>query len=259
MYSSARGFRSAVLLGAALMVSTALVSASPLLGPLTGSFGFGGPGVLAFSTSPGVSDFIRFCTDADPSCLGATTATGDFDVSGPGTGSFTSLTGASVGTIDSMTDHTPPVSPYTYLPVGVPVSIDNIIALTGIAAFSSDFQANILPLATCVASATQQCIGPFQLDQQGNNVAVVMNIYGTLINLTDGSKSAFDIAITGQYLNTNVAAVISQAESSTGAFSNSWSGSVSASAIPEPGTSAMMLLAGAGLLGLSRLRRERKP
>jgi len=158
-----------------------------------------------------------------------------------------------------MTDHVGGFPPYTYVPVGVPISVDNIISLLGVSSlFSADFQANILPLATCVSSSTQQCIGPFQLDQQGLNVAVVMNIYGTLINLTDGTKSAFDIAVTGQYLGTTIAAVITAAESPTGAFSNSWSGSVIA-AIPEPGTSAMMLLAGGMLLALSRIRRQRKP
>jgi hypothetical protein len=262
MNSSTRAFRSGGLgLLAAALLTSMVASGSPLLGPLTGTFGIAGPGVLAFSTNPGISDFIRFCTDADPTCSAAATATGDFDVSGPGSGSFAGLAGTNVGTIDNVTDHTPPVSPYTYLPVGVPVSIDNIITLTGVSSlFNADFQANMLPLATCpTPSASQQCLGPFQLNQNGGNVAVVMDILGTLINLTDGSRSNLDITVTGQYNNTTIGAVETAAESTGGAFSNSWSATVTATAIPEPGTSAMMLLAGGGLLLLSRIRGGRKP
>jgi hypothetical protein len=251
MTLSTRAFGSGglVLLAAALMFTAVTVSASPI----TGTFGFDGPGVLTFNNG---ADFIDFCaTVTGSTCNNNGTGTGDFTVTGPGTNSFSVLSSSTTGTIDDLTDHTPPAAGYTYLPVGVPVSINNIIALTGFPTW--DFQANILPVASCVSTSTQQCLGPFQLDQNGPNVSVEMNILGTLIN-TAGGESSMDIAITGNFLGTTIAAVEGGAVTPTGVFSDNWSASVTASAIPEPGTSTTMLLAGCGLLLLSRIRRWNK-
>jgi hypothetical protein len=169
------------------------------------------------------------------------------------------LTSSTNGTIDDLTDATPPAPGYTYLPVGIPVDIDNIITLTGSAYSDWDFQADSLPLASCTPSSTQQCIGPFELSSSDGNVSVEMNIYGTLINTADDSKTNLDIAVTGQYLDTTIGAVETAAESAAGAFSNSWSATVTASTVPEPGTFPMMLLAGGILVAFSRIRRQRKP
>lgn len=249
MNLSTRGFWNGriVLFVAALMLTSMVVSASPI----TGTFGFDGPGVLAFSNT---GDFIDFCSSVTgTTCNNDGSGTGSFTVTGAGTQSFSVLTSSTKGSIDDMSDvH---AAGYTYFPVGVAVSIDDIIALAGFSTW--DFQANMLPLASCVSTSTQQCLGPFQLNQNNRNVAVEMNIYGTLINTTDGSKSYTDLAITGNYLNTTIAAVEAGAESSTGIFSNNWSASVTA-VTPEPGTGPLMLLAGAGLLLLSRIRRGRK-
>jgi hypothetical protein len=238
-----------IVLAAALMLTSVTVSASPI----TGTFGFDGPGVLTFYNN---ADFIDFCaTVTGNTCNNNGTGTGDFTVTGSGTNSFSVLSSSTTGTIDDLTDHTPPAPLYTYLPVGVPVAINNIIALTGFSTW--DFQANLLPVASCVSTATQQCLGAFQLDQNGQNVAVEMNILGTLINTADGSKSTMDIALTGNFLNTTIAAVEAGAVTSAGVFSNNWSASVVAAAVPEPGTSTMFL-AGGGLLLLSRIRRSHK-
>jgi hypothetical protein len=250
MNLSKQGFRSGrgVLLAGTLMLASVAVSA----GPITGTFGFDGPGVLAFSAS---GDFIDFCSSVTGStCNNNGSGTGDFTVTGPGTGSFAALTNTTAGTIDDLTDVTPPAAGYTYLPPGVAVSINDIIELAGFSTW--DFQADILPLASCTTTATQQCLGPFQLNQNGSNVGVEMNVYGTLINMADGSRSTMDIAITGNYLGTTIGAVEAGAESAAGAFSDNWSASVTATA-PEPGTSSMMLLAGAGLFLLSRFRRSK--
>jgi hypothetical protein len=142
------------------------------------------------------------------------------------------------------------------LPINVPVTIDNYLALAG---FSDlDFQADLLPLVICTTTATQACIGPFELSQGTDGTSVTMDVTGTLINEADGSKSPLSVILTGQYAGLSIIQVESGATSPTGVFSNSWSASVVAGAVPEPGTSGMMLLAGAGLVGLSRLRRQHK-
>ncbi len=197
--------------------------------------------------------YIQFCTEADPSCSSAT-ATGDFTVSGPGTGAFSVLTGSDTGIIDNITDTAPAPSPFTYLPVGVPVSIDNYLILNAFPTW--DFQANLLAAASCVETSTQMCLGPFELSQSGPNVSVSLDVFGTLINTADGSTSPFDIAFTGQYLNTTIAAVEIAGESPTGIFSDSWSASEDATPTSEPGTISMMMLAAGGLI-MSRIRRHK--
>lgn len=238
-----------VLLPVALVLAPALASASPIVG----EFGISGPGVKVYN-SLGAA-YIEFCSQADPACTSAAAATGDYGISGPGSGSFSVLTTADAGVVDNVTDRTPPLAPYTYLPVGAPVSIDNYLALTGFPTW--DFQADLLAAAVCTTTATQQCLGPFQLNQNGPNVSVTMDVFGMLINTADGSMSNLDITFTGQYNDTTIGSVEVDAESSAGVFSNSWSATVNA-AVPEPGTASMMLLAGGGLLMLSRFRRRRE-
>lgn len=241
------------LLGACLLMTSGIASGSPIVG----IFGFDGPGVLAFSTT---GAFIDFCaTVTGTTCNNNGTGTGDFTVTGPGTGSFAALTSSTTGTIDDLTDVTPPAPGYTYLPVGVPTVVNNVITLTGFPTWN--FQADLLPLASCITSTTQQCLGPFQLNQNGSNVSVELNIDGTIINTSDGTMSSFDLAITGNYLSTTISAVETGALSPTGILSNNWSGSLIATPLattPEPATSAMLLLGGGGLLLLARKRRGRR-
>jgi hypothetical protein len=241
------------------MLTSGVVSA----GAITGTFGFDGPGVLVYSSS---GDFIDFCaTVSGSTCNNNGSGKGNFNVTGAGTGSFSVLNGpvpgpATLGTIDDLTDITPPATGYTYLPVGGSVIVNNIIALTSNPAEATwNFQADSLPFASCITTSTQQCLGPFQLNANGGNVSVEMNILGTLINTADGSTSALDIAITGNYLNTTLTAVETGAESAGGVFSDNWSASVTATATPEPGTATMMLLGGMGLIALARIRRAQRP
>jgi hypothetical protein len=234
-----------------MVLLPALASATPIFG----TFGISGPGVLVFQNTG--ADFIRFCTQADTTCSGAATATGDFGVSGPGSNTFSVLTNADVGTILNVTDHTPPASPYTYLPPGAAVSIDNYLVVTGHPTW--DFTATLLELATCTTTATQQCVGPFQLNASNGNVSVTMNVLGTITNTADNSKSTFDAILTGQYANTDIATVTANAQTPGGVFSNSWSGTIIASAasVPEPSTASMVGI-GFGLVALGMFRRRNK-
>jgi hypothetical protein len=248
MYLNLRGSVSFLALAATAMLLPVLGTATPILG----TFGFAGPGVFVFKT--GSADFIRFCTTADSSCSAAATATGSLTVSGPGTQSFSILTAGETGAVDNITDVTPPASPYTYFPIATTVAINNWLTLNG-AGSTWNFQANLLPFASCIATPTQQCIGPFQLNQSGPNVSVTVNIFGTIISGTD--SSAFDATFTGQYNATTIAAVASAAQTPTGILSNSWSGTINATAIPEPNTASTILLLGAGLVAVGLARRRK--
>jgi hypothetical protein len=207
---------------AALLAIPVLAGAAPI----TGTFGFTGPGVLVFRT--GSADFIRFCTYTDSSCAGPATPTGDLKVSGPGSQTFSVLTNADLGTVDSVTDGSPPVSPFSYFPVGTAVSIDHWLTLASHPSWN--FQANLLPPASCITTPTQQCVGPFQLSQSGSNVTVFIAVSGTLINTADGSTSSFSATFTGQYPLTTIGAVAAAAQGPVGILSNSWSGTIVARA-----------------------------
>jgi hypothetical protein len=258
-------------LAAALILTSGWVSATPITGPLTGTFGVTGPGVLVFNN--GVSgadngDFILFCnTSTAAGCTGPATASGNFAVSGTGTGSFSVLTTSDSGTVINTTDNSlvaAPSSVFTYLPVDVTTSIDNYLAITDPGFTSSqgagwDFQANLLPSATCsMPLPTQECLGPFQLNESDGNVNVFMTVDGTLINENDGSKSNLDISFSATYDNTNIAAVVADAETPTGAFNPSWAATITASSsVPEPSTATMVIVGGC-LLGLSQIRRRKR-
>src|SRR5580658_5200610 len=133
--------RGLLLWATALTLAPALASASTVYG----EFGFSGPGVMVFNSLG--AGYIQFCGDADPTACALTTATGDFNLSGPGTGSFSVLNSTDTGSVDNITETAPPVAPFTYLPVGVPESIDNFLVLNGFPTW--DFQANLLAAATC--------------------------------------------------------------------------------------------------------------
>jgi hypothetical protein len=255
-------------LAAALILTSGWISATPILGPLTGMFGVDGPGVLVFNnglSGPANGSFIQFCASSTASGCTNQTASRSFTVTNiAGTGSFSILSSSDSGTVLNTTDNASDAGLFTYFPAGVAATIDNYLAITDPGFTSSqglgwDFQANLLPLATCsMPLPTQECVGPFQLNQNGNNVAVFMDVDGTLINRNDGSKSNLDISFSATYNSTTIATVIADAETTTGAFNPSWAATITAtSAVPEPST-ATMLIAGGCLLGLSQIRRGRR-
>jgi len=242
---------------AAFMVT--MTSGSLSAAAITGSFGTTGSGVEAFSNLPGTIHYIDWCP-TDPSAPATGSATCGTAASGTGTltaqggsGTFTAVNPTSAGTIKDMSDAAS--APYTTFPVGVPVAINNWLTLTALP--NLNFQANLFVPATCAPSATQLCIGGFVLSQIGQNVTVSMTVNGIVFDTSATnplSPAAFTDAISGQFNNTTIAAVAAAASSSTGIFSNTWSGSVATSAIPEPATFGFI---GATLLALGVVKYKR--
>ena len=220
---------------------------------ITGGFGTTGAGVEAFSNVSGTIHYIDWCPidtgspGGSASCGTSTSGMGTLTAAG-GSGTFTAVNPTSSGTILDMSDAVS--APFTFFPVGTPVTIDNWLTLSALP--NLDFQANLFVPASCAPSATQLCVGGFVLSQIGGNVTVSMTVNGIVSDTTHVlSSAAFTDAISGQFNNTTIAAVAAAASSSTGIFSNTWSGSVLTTPIPEPATFGLI---GAALLGLGLLK-----
>jgi hypothetical protein len=243
----------------ALFAAVAATSASAA--PVTGILGFGGPGVLSFSTGGGApgTNFIDWCpvnTGPEPGvgCGVSSAGIGDLSVDSR-TGDFVAADPVnSSGTIRDITDNPAAPAPYTFIPLGVPVSI------SGFFDFADPWTYTLTSITpqTCAPSATQVCTGYFNLVQVGRNVSVNLAGIGTITNGA-GEVSNFDLLITGNFSGTTIPAVIAAATSGGGIFSNSWSGELRAEAgpaIPEPGTIGMALI-GLGLVGANAMRRRK--
>jgi hypothetical protein len=226
---------------------------------ITGSLGFFGPGVLTFSTGGGApgSNFIDWC----PVNSGPEPAAGCNDVAvGPGQGSLlvSSRTGdfvaadptGSPGTILDMTDVPGNPPPYTTVTLGA----NNV---PGFFNFADPWLYTLTRIdpQTCAPSATQVCTGYFLLSQVGTGVSVSMAGGGFVT--AGGDDTPFNFAISAQFENRTIAQVIAAATSPSGIFSNSWSGQLSTTPIPEPGTIAMGLL-GLALVGSTRILKSRR-
>jgi|GEM_PF-4947831 len=250
MASRWRGPCLAVAVGFLACMTSGSLSAAAI----TGGFGTTGAGVEAFSNTSGTIHYIDWCpidtNSPGGGCGTSSTGMGTLTATG-GTGTFTAVNPSSSGTILDMSDAVS--APFTFFPVGTPVSIDNWLTLSTLS--NLDFQANLFVPASCVPSATQLCVGGFVLSQIGQNVTVSMTINGIVSDTTHVlSSAAFSDVISGQFNNTTIAAVATAASSPTGIFSNTWSGSVATTPIPEPATSGLI---GAALLGLGLLRSRR--
>jgi hypothetical protein len=249
-------WRSVALVAVAAFAVT-MTSGSLSAAAITGDFGTTGAGVEAFSNLSGTIHYIDWCpTDPSSPSTGSTTCgtsasgTGTLVAQG-GSGTFAAVNPSSAGTIKDMSDA--PSAPFTTFPVGVPVSINNWLTLAALP--NLNFQANLFVPASCAPSTTQLCIGGFLLSQIGQNVTVSMTIDGIVSDTTGVlSSAAFSDAISGQFNNTTIAAVAAAASSPNGIFSNTWSGSVATSAIPEPATFGLI---GAALLALGVVKFKR--
>jgi len=229
--------------------------------PVSGFLGFSGPGVLSFSTAGGApgSNFIDWCpvqSGVEPSagCGVAASGQGVLSVDSR-TGTFVAFDApGSPGTILDISDN--PAAPgaptgATYIPLGSTTSITNFLN------FADPWTYTLTSITpqVCAPSATLVCTGYFALLQVGNNVSVNLAGAGTITAGTD--VNPFNLLITGNFSGTTIAQVIAGATSPSGIFSNSWSGELNATAIPEPGSVTLALL-GLALLGGASLRKQRK-
>lgn len=233
----------------------AVASAAPI-----GVFGWTSDGVISFATSPG-HDFIDFCPQNTASPAGScpTTVNNGLGVitKTSSSGGWNVVPGGTTGTIKDITDFSPAAAPYTYFPpTAAPLPPGGWITdFMTLGAFYH-FTAQQLVLQTCATTATSACIGPFQLTQSATGTTVTIDVTGILTDTRDNSQAAFVAIISGQYVGQTIAQVVAGASSPGGAFSPSLSAAVSTSAIPEPGTTSMLVL-GAGMMLLSFAKRKR--
>lgn len=215
--------------------------------PVTGDLGFSGTQLFSFTLPAGVNEgsYIDFRLPVDG-------GNGQMDSDGV-SGFFSVIPNNDPGFIKDLATM-PNSLGYSVAPVGATVAINNFLTFASIP--TTNLRLTQLPFAaTCTPSMTVACVGPFQISQNGPHVSVSINILGEAINGPDTTN--WTGQITAQFLNTTIQNVIMGAGSSTGVLANSWSGAITASAIPEPGTVTMISI-GLFAMALSGLRARKQ-
>jgi hypothetical protein len=255
----------ACVFGMLLIPSLVLAGPITLTPPYSGSVSLGGAqliGVNGVDIDFGYSGGTTLYTGNVPVATGTVTGTGDtgvFDVNS-GNGSFSGL-GATV-TLANLNIISEPVGSSADLTDFVQFSSPN----SGWTITLTELEAGTGTNANC-AGGTGICTptgSPFNLTNgAGNTVGAQLFFLGTFIDTTDGNSGnvtgTFSTTFSGTTVQSLLAALgagQSVVSSASGTLAIT---SVSASSVPEPGTAGTMLLAGGGLLLLSRLRRQRKP
>jgi len=208
------------------------------------------------------------------------TPTGAFAIDSPATGSFSTLVG-DTSTIVDLTELSgdPSCVGCIFAPVDTSLSPNIFMKLpasgTTIELSINDLSAGqdtpgtpicstltFAQLTTSGTSCTPSATSPFILSNQ--TVAGTLDTFVSLtatglawFTATPSQTSSAVYSFTTSFAGQSIAGVLADI-ASQGDIVSSLGGDVVVTATPEPATSSMMLLAGAGLLLLSRIRRGRK-
>lgn len=241
-------FAKAAAVLVAALGSVATVQATPVIGLANLTTG-------AVLVTPGEVDWNAPINTGN---TGAKTY-GDFQVSPiTATGSFAAI-GGTFGDIQDLSAN--PADP-NFFPIGASAGQTNFLLF--------DARPFWLFRATQLAAGTFGGT-PYILTEQGGNVSATISVSGTVCdgvsNLTcDAGESitGFTLVLSSQYTNTTIAALAARLAGPDGMLftaddgalsNNTWSGTLEAFSIPEPGT---LGIAGLALLGMAVVGRRRK-